>query len=80
MEVVNFNTVLMELFCTECKSAKVCRILGTGGHCFACGLTVQVLEEPKIDGRIIKLDEYFVCVSLVGDVVDKVLDLGKKTI
>ena len=34
-----------------------------------------MVETPKLDGRITKPDRSFVSVTLVGDVVDKVLDM-----
>lgn len=76
LEIVNINTVLLQLVCTNCKSTKVRRVVDGGAHCFACNTSVQVVETPKLDGRITKPDRSVVSVSIVGDVVDKVLELS----
>lgn len=71
---MNINTVLLQLVCTECKSNKVRRTVDGGAHCFACNSAVEVIETPKLDGRITKPDRSTVSVSIIGDAVDKVLD------
>ena len=67
--------MLLQLVCTECKSMKVRRTVDGGGHSYACNVGVEVVETPKLDGRITKADRSFVSVSIVGDIVNKVLNL-----
>ena len=73
LEIVNINTVLLQLVCTHCRSNKVRRTVDGGGHCFACNTGVEVVETPKLDGRITKPDGSVVFVTIIGDVVDKIL-------
>ena len=73
LEIVNINSVLLQLVCTNCKSTKVRRTIDGGGYCFACNSSVEVAEIPKLDGKITKPDRSSLSVSIVGDVVNKVL-------
>ena len=73
LEIVNVNSVLLQLVCTNCKSTKVRRTIDGAGYCFACSFGVEVVEIPKLDGKIIKPDRSVISVTIAGEVVDKVL-------
>ena len=66
LEIVNVNTVLLQLVCTKCKSTKVQRTIDGGVHCFVCNTRVQVVEISKLDGELTKPDRSIVFVSIIG--------------
>ncbi|KAI5070619.1 hypothetical protein GOP47_0014962 [Adiantum capillus-veneris] len=76
LSFVNVNSVLVERVCRTCKSNKVHRA-ASGDQCVACNKRTTVLEVPKLQGRIRLFDDTVVHAQLVGDIVDRVLHLGK---
>ncbi|MCO5575581.1 hypothetical protein L7F22_029383 [Adiantum nelumboides] len=76
LSFVNVNSVLIKRVCCVCKSNKVHKVKG-GEHCVVCERKIEVLEIPKLQGRICLYDDSVVHAQLIGDIVDRVLHLEK---
>lgn len=75
LRILNFNGSLVVKKCAQCKSGNVCTT-SSGGYCYSCGDVPRLDEVVRLVGEI-SHNDVRTEVSLIGDIVDKVLHLPK---
>ncbi|KAI5069616.1 hypothetical protein GOP47_0015917 [Adiantum capillus-veneris] len=76
LRFVNFNSVLLEKHCSNCKSTKVYR-LRQAPYCGSCNNNTTIITTPKLEACIATKDKKILDVQVIGAAVDLVLALDR---